>query len=82
MESILEEELKEKLKLNQTNQDAALILRYNRPTSVLKGKQNEDNNDESHLKKAGKFVSEKAISIGTSAALNFIGNKLAETVLN
>ena len=43
---------------------------------------NEDNNDESHLKKAGKFVSEKAISIGTSAALNFIGNKLAETVLN
>ena len=83
MESILEEELKEKLKLNQTNQDAALILRYNRPTSVLEGKHNEDNNDESHLKQAGKLlVAKTARSIGKSAALNFIGNKLAETVLN
>ena len=82
MESILEEELKEKVKLNQTNQDAALILRYNRPTSVLEGKHNEDNNDESHLKQAGKFVAKTARSIGKSAALNFIGNKLAEAVLN
>jgi hypothetical protein len=82
MESILEEELKEKLKLNQTNQDAALIIRYNRPTSVLEEKHNEDNNDESHLKQAGKFLSNSARSIGKSAALSVLATKLAEVVLN
>ncbi len=42
----------------------------------------EDSNDESHLKQAGKFLSNSARSIGKSAALTIAANKLSEVFLD
>jgi len=81
MESILEEELKEKLKLNQTNKlQAPKTIKYKRPTSAMTSN-DEDSNDESHLKRAGKFLSNSALSIGKTAATSVIATKLAEVFL-